>query len=177
MCSLTGIASRSPVSLLDGRPIGWLPLVEVTETHLWVGLTAEGEWVTGGRSGAVVVYEDGPISRAWITVLEKPIDELSAEFKAKVEILDLPISLRDTPMKNTVIEGTQAGRARWVSAALEWVNRDMIDDQYRDALRVAAKSPGAGQKNRQAAWRILRRCGATVDHGLPAVRSEEHLSG
>jgi hypothetical protein len=134
-------------------------LAEVTETHLWVGLTAEGKWTIGRRSGAVVVYEDEPISPTWITVLEKPVDELSAEFEAKVEILDLPVSLRDMPMKNIVIEGLKSGRARWVSSALEWVNRNIIDDQYRDALRVAAKSPGAGQRNRQAAWRILRRSG------------------
>jgi len=133
--------------------------VEVTETHLWVGLTAEGKWAIGRESGAVVIYEDERISPTWITVLEKPIDELSAEFEAKVEILGLPVSLRDMPMKNIVIEGLKSGRARWVSSALEWVNRDIIDDQYRDALRVAAKSPSAGQRNRQAAWLILRRSG------------------
>ena len=70
-------------SLLEGRPMSWLPLVEVTESHLWVGLTAEGKWAIGRKSGAVVVYEDESISPALITVLEKPIDELSAEFRAK----------------------------------------------------------------------------------------------
>jgi hypothetical protein len=139
--------------------MSWLPLVEVTESHLWVGLTAEGKWAIGRKSGAVVVYEDESISPAWITVLEKPIDELSAEFRAEVEILDLPVSLRNMPMKSIVIEGLKSGRSEWVSYALEWVNREIIDDQYRDALRVAAKSPGAGQRNRQAAWRILRRSG------------------
>jgi hypothetical protein len=139
--------------------MSWLPLVEVTETHMWVGLTVEGKWAIGRASGAVVIYGVGPISPAWITVLEKPIDEFSAEFTAKAEILDLPVSLQDMPMKNIVIEGLKSGRARWVSSALEWVGRDTIDDQYRDALRFAAKSPGAGQRNRQAAWRILQQSG------------------
>lgn len=146
-------------SMREGCRINWLPLVEVTQTHLWLGLAAEGSWAIGRKSGVVIVGIEEPIHPAWITVLEKPPDELAAQFAAKIEVLDIPASLEDFPMKEIVIEGLKSGNRRWIGSALMRINHDGLDEQYRDALRVASKSPAAGQQNRQAARRLLREFG------------------
>jgi hypothetical protein len=44
-------------------------------------------------------------------------------------------------MKNIVIEGLKSGRAQWVSSALEWVNRDAIDEASSRRTYSASVKP------------------------------------
>lgn len=121
---------------------------------------SDGQWSIGRKSSFVIAGISEPVHPSWLTILEKPIDSLNADLEAKITKFQLPISLHDLPMKKIAIAGLKSGHSEWVRSALEWTSLDTIDDQYREALEIAAKSPGAGQKNRQYAWRLLAKSGS-----------------
>jgi hypothetical protein len=141
-------------AVVHESPTRWLPLVEVTTTRLWLGLDAAGRW-TIGRKGGAVTLDNSLGSPSWLPLLEQRREELDRKVAEIAEEMSLPVAFSDFPVRQLIVSGLMSGRNVWVGSALDWLEFEQGISEYRDALAVAANSRGAGQKNRQRAWRRL----------------------
>ncbi|MCO6007031.1 hypothetical protein NE236_18770 [Actinoallomurus purpureus] len=102
-----------------------------------------------------MTLDDSLESPAWLPLLEQSREELNRNVAEIVKELSIPISFLDFPVREVIASGLMSGRREWVCSALDWLEMEQDFSGYRDPLLVAARSRGAGQRNRQRAWRLL----------------------
>ncbi|MBO3749796.1 hypothetical protein J5X84_27255 [Streptosporangiaceae bacterium NEAU-GS5] len=141
----------------DAR-VGWLPLVAVSASGLWLGVDREGGWILGRLQGSVVASaRDEPMPQPWLTMLDMSESEFrerldSAAHRHGLSSSDLQ---QMVPVDDILELGLRSRSTHWAERATRWlVDRPLRDDQI-DLLREAATARWASQWTRQTAKKLL----------------------
>lgn len=128
----------------------------VTAGNTTVFMGEEGHWRVSSPLNTYSLISADDFVRALI-LLEQPLRDVEA------------ILGPDFPYIQTITAGLQCESDYWTALALGWVADSPSDayDKVRDHLRTVSMSSSLSQKNRQAAFRLIRqRDGQATDSGI-----------
>jgi hypothetical protein len=134
--------------------VRWLPLVRISGTGLWLGLSPIGEWVVGRLNGDVVVGSS--VSQPWLTILDSDVAEFhEALFEAaQTKGLDPKPLYVNLPIDDVLVMAMRSGSGHWAKRAVVWMQNRAVSDEQRALAADLANARWADQWTRHKARRI-----------------------
>ena len=138
--------------------IKWLPIVNLTQARIHLGLSPNASWVRGTQQSATV-FQAGKPCVFLLPVLEVGLDELRRLLEQGLQARGLSIEfLQAFPFEDVAATGLESHSEHWAGLALKWAEQLPISMKFQSALKVL-KTNGPTQSIRQAAQRLLARQG------------------
>lgn len=164
MESVNLVAELSQVedSLWHASPCGeetvaWLPLMQISETGLWLGLDRQGGWISG-RLGGRVTSSVGGFSQSWLTILEEDeynFWELMSSASARYG-LSLSELQRLVPIDDVLSMAIRSESSHWAERAVFWMLNRPLRGDHVHLLRELSTARWANQWTRHSARRLVK---------------------
>jgi len=141
-----------------GASVRWLPLVNISESGLWLGLEQEGEWILGRKHGSIVPSKIGrPLPQPWLTLLdisetdfERRLDDAARQFRLPSAFLQARV-----PVDDVIALGLGSHSSHWAECATRWLVGRRLREDHIVLLRETLSSRWATQWTRQTASRLV----------------------
>jgi hypothetical protein len=144
--------------------IKWLPIANLTQARIHLGLSSNASWVRGTQQSATI-FQPGKPCVFLLPVLEVGLDELRRLLEQGLQASGLSIEfLQVFPFEDVAATGLESRSERWTGLALKWAEQLPISIRLQRALEVL-KTNGPTQRIRQAAQKLLARKGRSDRKG------------
>jgi hypothetical protein len=144
-------------SVVSDASVRWLPLMSISSTGLWLGLSVEGMWVLGRKTGHVVISGQ-PLPQTWLVILDFDYQE----FLANLEVVAVDRGLSATtiqesvPIDDVLAMAMTSSSDHWVGRAVIWMENRTVHDYQEILLRELSAKRSLNQQTRHRVNRILK---------------------
>ncbi|GHB71683.1 hypothetical protein GCM10010331_69530 [Streptomyces xanthochromogenes] len=142
----------------DPGTITWLPLAQVSETGIWLGVDRNGSWAIGRLDGPVQPSAMN-LPTSWVTILD--VDEAEFRQNLKAGAQQHRISEGElqehVPVDEVLTIAILSESDHWAERAVSWLSNRTNQKAHLELLRELSKAKWATQKTRHAAYRLVKR--------------------
>lgn len=144
---------------LQEDAVSWLPLVPISESGLWLGLSKGGDWMLGRLHNEVIPSVAGSLPQPWLTILDTKEEEFRGQLAAASARYQLPVAaLQDmVPVDDILALALRSGSRHWAECGVRWLTARSPREDHLEILRGLVHAPWASQWTRQSARRIVSR--------------------
>lgn len=148
------------ISPSEEGDVEWIPILQVSDSGVWIGLDRKGLWAVGRPDGKVSP-PSAKMSPGWLTVLEMTEEEFLDRLAQAVAPLGLDFEVLKSriPVSDFLTMALRGGSDHWMERAILWIQERVPSDEQIQLLEDISESKQVGQRVRHAAKRLVRKGG------------------
>jgi hypothetical protein len=151
-------------SRCEERWVRWAPLMQISSSGIWIGITRDGRWAAGRPKGQIQAMEEYP-PPGFLPILDLDPDSVTGMLGSAARRLGIPrlgseISL---PFDDIILMALNGGSPYWVPRALRWIEAKGADVRLTAPLQSISESKVYDQRTRHLARKLWRRSSGKVD--------------
>ncbi len=153
----------------EASSLQWIPVGELAEARMRIGLSEDGEWVRIEPASVAVFRDSGPL---FLPVLAMRFNEIREILREGIQAMGIPEAIEETfPFEDVVLLGLESGSEYWVRLATDRVLKLLPSARIIESL-VDSSERAPTQQLRHRAKKLaarMRRRLATEASGDPGV--------